>query len=151
VTSLLGAGSEFSGKLTFEGAVRIDGRFSGEIMSEGVLVVGQQAEIEADVMVRSLVVQGNISGSLTAQEAIELRSPARVRGTLIAPEVSMEKGVVFDGSCEMSGAAGDAEKPSGGDGSKRQKTSKKPKGSKRDSGGDPDKARGGGDHDDKDA
>jgi cytoskeletal protein CcmA (bactofilin family) len=105
VTTLLGHGSEFHGKLTFEGAVRIDGRFSGEIVSEGILVVGQEADIEADVVVRSLVVQGRISGSLTAQETLELRAPARVRGSLNAPQLSMEKGVVFDGTCEMSGEA----------------------------------------------
>ena len=51
IATLLGRGSEFSGKLTFEGTVRIDGRFSGEIFSEGTLVVGDSAlnQITVDV------------------------------------------------------------------------------------------------------
>lgn len=102
ITTLLGPGSEFSGKLTFEGTVRIDGRFSGEIFSEGTLVVGEGAEISADISVKRLLVQGVVEGNLTAEEAIEIHAPGRVRGKLICPELEIQKGVRFDGSCEMS-------------------------------------------------
>lgn len=102
ITTLLGQGSEFSGKLTFEGTVRIDGRFSGEIYSEGTLVVGKGAEISADITVKRLLVKGAVEGNLTAEESIEIHSPARVRGKLVCPELEIQKGVRFDGSCEMS-------------------------------------------------
>ena len=102
VTTLLGQGSEFSGKLTFEGTVRIDGRFSGEIFSEGTLVVGEGAEINADVSVKRLLVKGVVEGNLTAEESIEIHAPGRVRGKLVCPELEIQKGVHFDGSCEMS-------------------------------------------------
>lgn len=101
ITTLLGQGSEFSGKLNFEGTVRIDGRFSGEIFSEGTLVVGEGAEISADITVTRLLVQGVVEGNLTAKEAIEIHAPARVRGKLVCPELEIQKGVRFDGSCEM--------------------------------------------------
>jgi cytoskeletal protein CcmA (bactofilin family) len=102
IATLLGRGSEFSGKLTFEGTVRIDGRFSGEIFSEGTLVVGEGAEISADIAVKKLLVKGVVEGNLTAQESIEIHTPARVRGKLTCPELEIQKGVHFDGSCEMS-------------------------------------------------
>lgn len=101
VTTLLGQGSEFSGKLTFEGTVRIDGRFSGEIFSEGTLVVGEGAEITADIAVKKLLVKGVVEGNLTAEESIEIHTPARVKGKLMCPELEIQKGVRFDGSCEM--------------------------------------------------
>ena len=102
ITTLLGRGSEFSGKLTFEGTVRIDGRFSGEIFSEGTLVVGEGAEISADIAVKRLLVKGVVEGNLTAEESIEIHTPGRVRGKLACPELEIQKGVRFDGSCEMS-------------------------------------------------
>lgn len=101
VTTLLGQGSEFSGKLTFEGAVRVDGRFSGEIRSEGMLVIGATAEVEADVFVRVVLVQGRVTGNITAEEAIEIRAPAVVSGELVCPVLSIERGVRFNGACDM--------------------------------------------------
>ncbi|MFH2007456.1 MAG: polymer-forming cytoskeletal protein [bacterium] len=102
ITTLLGRGSEFSGKLTFEGTVRIDGKFSGEIFSEGTLVVGNGAELSADISVRSVLIQGAVQGNVTAKEVIEIHAPARVQGKLICPQLQIEKGVLFDGTCQMS-------------------------------------------------
>ena len=48
ITTILGKGSAFDGKLTFEGAVRIDGEFSGEIRTDGTLIVGETAEVKAE-------------------------------------------------------------------------------------------------------
>jgi cytoskeletal protein CcmA (bactofilin family) len=49
INTLLGRGSAFEGKLTFEGTVRIDGKMSGEIFSDDVLVVGEGAEVKAKI------------------------------------------------------------------------------------------------------
>lgn len=106
ITTLLGRGSEFTGKLTFEGTVRLDGRFSGEIFSEGVLVVGSSADVSADLAVRKVVIQGAVTGQVTATEAIEIHAPARVQGTLITPQLFIEKGVIFDGTCKMTEGVG---------------------------------------------
>lgn len=110
VSTLLGMGSEFSGKLNFDGALRIDGRFSGEIHSEGVLVIGPKAQIEAEIAVGSLLVQGRVTGNITASESIELHAPSRVDGKLVCPQLYVEKGVILNGSCEMPdpGASTDA-------------------------------------------
>ena len=101
ITTLLGRGSEFSGKLSFDGAVRVDGEFQGEIASEGMLVVGQEAEITADILVAEVKVQGRVTGNITATRCIEIHAPAQVTGKLVCPQIYMEKGVIFNGSCEM--------------------------------------------------
>src|SRR3954449_12790804 len=49
VTTLLGRGSEFEGKLSFEATVRIDGKLTGEIFSDDVLIVGEGAEVKAEI------------------------------------------------------------------------------------------------------
>ncbi len=102
ITALLGQGTRFEGKLFFEGRVRIDGRFSGEISSPDVLVIGEGAEVEGEIDVASVIIKGGVvRANVRARESIELYVPAIVTGTLHAPEVFMDKGVQFSGSCTM--------------------------------------------------
>jgi cytoskeletal protein CcmA (bactofilin family) len=101
MNGLLEKGCEFEGKLTFEGTVRINGSFSGEIFSEGTLVVGEGAKIDAKVEVGSCTINGEVSGTLTARDRIEMNAPAVVRGDIKAQTLVIEEGVVFEGSCSM--------------------------------------------------
>ena len=92
ITTLLGKGSHFEGKLTFEGTVRVDGKLSGEIFSNDVLVVGE------------VIVQGSVVGNIKARRSIELRAPARVKGDLHTASLLIDRGVVFEGYCKMDAA-----------------------------------------------
>ncbi len=101
INALLGKGSEFEGKLTFEGTVRIDGRFSGEIFSNDVLIVGEGAEIEAEIKVNRVVVYGSVHGNVVAPGGVNLHAPARLVGSITTRSLTIDEGVVFDGSCHM--------------------------------------------------
>ena len=101
LNALLGKGSSFEGKLLFEGNVRIDGKFSGEIISTDTLIIGEGAEVKAEIQVGSLVVVGDFSGNAKAIKSIELRAPAKVRGGLSTASIVIERGVFFDGTCKM--------------------------------------------------
>ena len=102
LTALLGRGTRFEGKLHFEGRVRIDGAFRGEIRSDGVLIIGEGARVHADVYVSTLIVKGgNLTGLVEARTSIELHVPAQVTGQLRAPEIFMDKGVQFSGECTI--------------------------------------------------
>ena len=101
LNALLGKGSQFEGKLIFEGTVRIDGKFSGEIVSSDHLIIGEGAEVKANVKVGTLTCLGDYQGDATASKAIEMKAPAKVRGNLITPSIVIERGVFFDGTCKM--------------------------------------------------
>ncbi len=101
IIAVLGRGSEFEGKLTFEGALRIDGKFSGEIFSDGTLIVGDGAVVKAEVSVASVVIQGQITGNIKAPNCIELHSSAHLVGNIFTPTLSVEKGAVFEGNSVM--------------------------------------------------
>jgi cytoskeletal protein CcmA (bactofilin family) len=102
ITALLGRGTHFEGKLHFEGRVRIDGSFRGEIRSQDILIIGEGADVEADIEVGTAIIKGGaVTGDVRALHAIELYVPARVSGSLHAPEIFMDKGVQFSGSCTM--------------------------------------------------
>src|ERR1041384_4335756 len=105
ITALLGRGAHFEGKLSFDGRVRIDGSFRGEITSEDTLIVGDGAEVEAEIFAGTVIIKGgSVSGNVRAPRSNELYVPAKVSGTPQAPGVFMDKGVQFSGSCTMAPA-----------------------------------------------
>lgn len=100
--ALLGQGSEFEGKLAFDGRVRIDGVFRGEIRSPDVLILGANAQVHAELHVGTLIVRGGeLWGDVVATRLVELYAPAKLHGNIRAPQVYMDKGVVFEGQCVM--------------------------------------------------
>ena len=106
ITTLLGRGATFEGKLTFEGTVRIDGRFKGEVFSDDTLVIGEGAIVEAQIDVGDLIIQGTVIGNITAKRSIEIHAPGRVKGDLHTPQLQIDKGVIFEGRSFMEAAAG---------------------------------------------
>ena len=101
LNALLGPGSVVEGKLSFKGQVRIEGTFTGEITTTDLLIVGETAKVSANINCGSVVVNGEVVGNIKASESIELHKPARVKGDLSAPSLSIEKGVVFEGQSMM--------------------------------------------------
>ena len=101
LNALLGRGSEFEGKLAFEGKVRIDGTFTGEISTNDLLQVGEGAKVQAEISCGTIVVEGEVVGNIKATQAVELRRPAKVHGDVTTPSLVIEKGVVFEGRSRM--------------------------------------------------
>ena len=101
INAFLGKDTEFEGKLTFKGAVRIDGRFTGEIFSEGTLIVGESAIIRSDIHVAQIIISGEIRGNIIADTRIEIHAPGKVFGNIQSPAVIIEEGVIFEGNCRM--------------------------------------------------
>src|SRR5205814_4098781 len=101
ITTLLGRGSEFEGKLSFEGTVRVDGKLSGEIFTEDVLIIGEGAEVRAEINVGAVIIEGMVQGNIHAKRSVEIHTPGRVRGNITTPALVIEKGVMFDGNCQM--------------------------------------------------
>ncbi len=101
IKAFLGPGSQFEGKLVFNEIVRLDGTFRGEITSHDTLIVGESADIQADVQVGTLILSGRFKGNIKAKSRVELRTPAHVDGTIEAPSLSVEEGVTLNGTITM--------------------------------------------------
>jgi cytoskeletal protein CcmA (bactofilin family) len=105
ITTLLGRGASFEGKLTFEGTVRIDGKFKGEVFSDDVLVIGEGAVVEAEIDIGEVIIQGTVIGNVKAKRSIEIHAPGRVKGDLHTPSLQIDKGVIFEGRSFMENLA----------------------------------------------
>lgn len=101
VSAFVGEGVEFKGVISYQGTVRIDGQLEGEIHTDGVLIVGKTAVIDAKVEAGTIICQGRIIGNIIARDKIQLMSPAVLNGSVRTPSLSMEEGVLFNGTCEM--------------------------------------------------
>lgn len=106
LNGFLDRGSHFHGELTFEETFRIDGRFEGKIRSGAELILGDSADVNAEIQVGRLSVNGKLQGSVHATERIELLAKSRVFATLEAPILKVEEGAFFQGSCQMSERSG---------------------------------------------
>jgi cytoskeletal protein CcmA (bactofilin family) len=104
--TILGPGSNFEGKLVFEGTVHIDGTFVGEIHSKDTLVILDGARVQGDISVGTLVVSGEVTGNIRARQLVEMHAPARVKGTVQTPVLVVDRGVVFEGQTKMENLEG---------------------------------------------
>ena len=102
ITALLGRGTRFEGKLHFDGRVRVDGYFQGEINSDDTLIIGDGAEVHAEIEVATVIVRGGqVHGNIRARNAIEIHAPGKMIGNLHSPSLFIDRGVEFQGSCRM--------------------------------------------------
>lgn len=101
IVGLLGKGTDFEGKLAFEGTLRIDGKFKGEIITKGVLVIGEGAVVNAEVEADTIIVRGDVHGNLKAKKKIEIKDNGKLYGNINTPSLIIDEGVIFEGTCQM--------------------------------------------------
>jgi cytoskeletal protein CcmA (bactofilin family) len=102
ISTFLGSDSSVEGTIEFQGTIRLDGRVRGKISSNGgTLIVGEEAVIDADVTVATIIVMGEISGTINATERLEVYPPGRVNGDVQAAIISIEPGGILNGNCSM--------------------------------------------------
>ncbi len=103
MNAFLDRGTKFEGKLTFEGTVRIDGKFKGEIFSKDKLVIGEGGEVEGTIEVGQCVISGLCRGELKATDRVHLKETAKFYGTLSVPKLNIVEGAILEGNVKMEG------------------------------------------------
>ena len=113
IRALIGRGTRFEGRIVFEERCRIEGAVRGEILGEGTLIVGENADIDARIEVSTLIVRaGTLRSDVIARDLIEVHPEAKVYANITAPVIDLIKGCVFEGRCTMTSATGLAAEPS---------------------------------------
>jgi len=101
IDSLIGAGTTVSGDIAFSGGLRIDGKVVGKVTTAdnqpGTLVISEQARVDGEVRVSHVVVNGAVSGPLTANVYLELQAKARVNGDVAYRMLEMHFGAIVEG------------------------------------------------------
>ena len=99
--TILSKDINFSGTLNFEKPFLIRGKLSGTIAAHGLLVVDEEAVVEANINASRVVIRGSVKGDVTASEKLEITVTGKLIGNVKAPEIFMETGCIFNGRCTM--------------------------------------------------
>jgi len=99
--TILSSDIAFSGTLNFEKPFLIRGKLSGNIISRGILVVDEEAVVDANINASKVVIRGSVKGDVTALEKVEVTITGKLIGNVTAPEILMETGCIFNGRCTM--------------------------------------------------
>src|SRR5476651_2175358 len=99
--NILSSDVEIKGSIKFQNELVIDGKIEGEIISSGILTVGENAEIRGEIKTKSVTVLGKVHGNITVEERCELKTRAQLIGDLKAARLMIEEGATFVGKSEV--------------------------------------------------
>ncbi len=101
IDSLIGAGTVVNGNVSFTGGLRIDGQVHGNVVAANggpsTLVISAQADVEGEIRVSHVVINGKVTGPVIAQDYLELQPQARVAGDVTYKTLEMHVGAVLRG------------------------------------------------------
>lgn len=100
-STFVDAGAEFEGTLRLTGTFRIDAEFRGEIVSDGTVIIGESAGVEATLRAREVVVAGAVVGDIQASRLVTIRGTGKLHGNVETPCLEVERGALFNGSTRM--------------------------------------------------
>ena len=101
IECLIGAGTTVEGSIIFAGGLRVDGRVRGDVIAAddkpGTLVLSEQAQIEGEIRVSHVVINGTVIGPVHAAEYVELQPKANVTGDVHYKTLEIQLGAVVQG------------------------------------------------------
>jgi cytoskeletal protein CcmA (bactofilin family) len=101
--TILSSDIDFTGSLSFEKPFLIRGKVSGEIKATGLLVIDEDAVVNANIQALRVLIRGQVKGDINAVEKVEVSVTGKLAGNVTSPEIYMETGCIFNGRCTMIG------------------------------------------------
>lgn len=101
IDSLIGAAARIEGNMSFSGGLRVDGEINGNVVATpgepSTLVLSEHGRINGEISVTHLVVNGIVTGSVSASEYLELQSKAKVAGDVYYKTLEIQLGAIVEG------------------------------------------------------
>ena len=107
----IGEKTVFQGMISSDGDLTIAGTVKGEVACEGTVVVEQDGTVDADIVAEEAFIKGQVDGNIKAQKRVEVAPSGRVKGDIESSSLTIAEGVVFEGTCHMTGAKGNEDNP----------------------------------------
>lgn len=111
--TVLGRGASFEGTLETEGSIRIDGRYKGIVRAAGDIVIGEEADVDAELQGRNILIAGLVHGDISAESKLEITPKGRLYGNFQATRLLVEEGALIRGECQMDAGSRTPDEASG--------------------------------------
>lgn len=99
--TIIGPGTEFKGTLRDRESIRVDGKFEGEIETEGNVTIGENAIVQVDIKANSVIIAGRVIGDIDCEGKVEIFSTGSLEGKVKASDLTIAEGAFFNGECRM--------------------------------------------------
>jgi len=101
VSSYVGQGDSFHGDFQLTGALRVDGTVSGTVRTTSQVIIGPSGHVKTNVEADSVIVSGRVDGNIYALDFVHLLKNARVMGDIVAANLLVDEGVIFEGRAKI--------------------------------------------------
>jgi len=101
INTIIGEGASFNGEFVLDGPLRIDGTFSGTILSHNKVIVGAKGHVKTNIQAKSVTVAGKVEGNIYALGYVHLLATAQVYGDIISAHLIVDEGVIFEGRAKV--------------------------------------------------
>ena len=106
--TIISNGVKIEGKVASTGSIRVDGTLQGDLNAKGNVTVGEQGNINGEIIANIVTIGGNVVGTVNAKEKLILETKCVLKGDIITKVLVIEAGAKFDGKSNM----GDVREPS---------------------------------------
>jgi len=100
-SSIIGPQTEFKGVLKDKEGIRIEGKFEGELETEGSVTIGENAIVKANIKASTLIIAGKVIGDVDCEGKVEITSTGSLEGKVKASDLTIAEGAFFNGECRM--------------------------------------------------
>lgn len=97
----VGKSTRLKGDLYSEEELFFDGDIEGAIEVRGLLTIGPNGKVKANVKARELVVKGSIQGNVEAADRISIMNGASIVGDVKTAGIVIEDGAYFKGGIDI--------------------------------------------------
>lgn len=98
---IVGLSSSIEGNIKSEGSIRIDGKISGEIISSGDVIIGDQAVVEANITAEYCEISGSVKGNVQSSTQLKIFKSGKLNGDITVSSFTIEEGGIFSGNCDI--------------------------------------------------
>ena len=100
ISTLIGHGYEINGEISGKSVIRIDGKVTGNVTTEGGIILGDKGVVVGNIKTKSAIIYGKVTGNVEALQ-LEIKKTGIVNGDMKTETLEIELGAKYNGKLEM--------------------------------------------------
>lgn len=99
--TIVSSSMHIDGELKSQGNIKIDGLVTGKVHTSQDLVIGPNAQIDADLIAGNASIAGIVKGNVAVKGVLSIQSTGKILGNISCASLDISEGAYFSGNCKM--------------------------------------------------